>query len=285
MTAIVDLNETLELGTDGSSAEFVEFYRSDRAANSQLVTVSGNFVSFWRLDGQPGAATAVPTTAAALTRTTAGALKQANPTGSKQKWLVRAEITAQSNLTTFWLYDRLLHCGGLSGTDTNPQSVGGSIGRYTGAAAAGNFIFAEIYTQIGNTPTTITASYTNQDGASATTKAVAIGGSGRREAHTWIQLPFADGDTGARAVASVTLAGSTGTAGNFGVTIGHRLASFHIALGGSAVLAGGMTSIRNFLTEPLGPVEVLTDACLALAGVTHGTRAPIVSGQLAFLEK
>jgi hypothetical protein len=43
------------------------------------------------------------------------------------------------------------------------------VSRYTGAAAAGNRIFVEIYTIIGTVATTVTASYTNENGTAGRT--------------------------------------------------------------------------------------------------------------------
>jgi len=77
-----------------------------------------------------------------------------------------------------------------------------------------------IYTAIGATATTATASYTNEAGTSGrTTQAFTIGSSGWFQQWRLLILPLAAGDSGVREVASVTLAASTGTAGNIGVTL------------------------------------------------------------------
>ena len=84
-----------------------------------------------------------------------------------------------------------------------------------------------IYTQIGTTAVTVTASYTNSAGTSGrTTQAVVIGGTAYREAGRVILLPLQSGDTGARAVASVTISATTGTAGAFGVTLVKVIAGY-----------------------------------------------------------
>jgi hypothetical protein len=163
-----------------------------------------------------------------------------------------------ANVQGVWiLYDRLLHIGGLSGTVTTAQTVGGSLTRYTNGL--GNIILAEIYTQIGATPTTIAASYTDQDANSGqTTPAVVCGGTNVREAQRLAPFGVASGDFGVQAVASVTLAGSTGTAGDFGITIAHPLAII-------TTPGAGLGGVADRIVQTPGPIEILTDACLAWA--------------------
>ena len=132
----------------------------------------------------------------------------------------------------------------------------------------GNQIWVEIYTALGSSGTTITASYTNQAGASGrTTKAVSIGGTGNNEAQRMLPLPLQDGDTGVQAVASVTLAGSTGTAGDFGVTVVRPL-------GLGAIPVAGAGFLRDYVTGLPGLPKIDTDASLAMAFLSNGTAAP-----------
>jgi hypothetical protein len=90
-------------------------------------------------------------------------------------------------------------------------------------------------------------------------------------------LPLASGDTGVKAVKTVTLAATTGTAGNFGVVIGHPLA--YIGIGTAGV--GGW---RDFVTGMPGIPEILTDACLAFLWIPQSTTAPELFGGFATLE-
>ena len=118
------------------------------------------------------------------------------------------------------------------------------------------------------TATTITASYTNQAGVSGrTTKPVAIGGTGNREGERMLPLPLQDGDTGVQAVASVTLAASTVTAGSFGVTVVKP-----IGLG--IIPAAGAGYWRDYVSGLPGLPKIDTDACLALAFLANSTTAP-----------
>jgi hypothetical protein len=139
-------------------------------------------------------------------------------------------------------------------------------------------VWAEIYTIIGASSTTITMSYTDQGAASGNTSiATAFGGTGFREVTRCIMLPLAAGDTGVQAVASVTVLATTSTAGDFGVTVGHPLARF-------AISQTGASGWRDFVTGLPGVPEIQTDACLALMWIPNSTTAPELYGCVSFVE-
>ena len=212
----------------------------------------------------------VPSTAAACDAGTVGALPTC-PIFSAltaQRWLVQAE-SMQSNAATGYgalLYDRLSHQGGLSGIVATAQTTNlptAALPRYTTGAQV--WIGLEIYTAVGATATTVTANYTNQAGtAGRTTKAVAFGGSGTNSAGTIVILPLADGDTGVRSVESVTLAATTGTAGNFGVTLIMPLFVLPPAYGGipESIYANGLMAGKM--------IELVSNACLGVLTKANG---------------
>lgn len=269
LTDVSDIANRLTGGNSGTPEHLWHFFDSRIQSAAATATVASRMTSLWRYNKTNGASAGIPTTTAAKpTRTTLGALGQANPGGGRQKWLLGVELSCLQPGTLI-IYDRLLHVGGLSGTVTTAQTVGGgTVDRYAGANSVGNQIWIEIYTQIGATGTTITASYTDQGSAAGnTTQAASIGATGLREAERLIPVPLADGDTGVEAVASVTLAATTGTAGDFGVTVARPLAV--IPCGGS-----GMPAIRDLIAGLPSIPEILTDACLAFAFFAQGTTAP-----------
>jgi hypothetical protein len=178
---------------------------------------------------------------------------------------------------TLILYDRLLHIGGLSGTVTTAQTVGGTITRNTGGK--GNFAFAEIYTQIGSTATTITMSYTDQDGNSGNTSTgVVFGGTNFREATRAIFLPLAANDSGIQSIQSVTLAASTTTAGNFGIVMGRILAYIGVGVAGAA-------GWRDYITGLPSIPKIDDGSCLSLLWMPIGTTAPEILGGFSIVEK
>lgn len=201
-----------------------------------------------------------PTTAAACTRATTGANAYFNPMQdalTAQYWLAQIGIKF-GQAAGLIVSDRLSHQGGLSGTTTGAQTTNlptAALTRY--ASGAGVCIGIHIYSAIGSTATTLTASYTNQAGtAGRTTQAIPFGGSNRNTAGLFFPLPLQDGDTGARSVESVTIAASTATAGAFGVVLYKPL----------CMIPGGVTmDLAGFEDEMWRGgrmVEVLPDACL-----------------------
>ncbi len=276
MAALTDLSDVVNRLTGGNSGapEFINFFKNDRVAGAAGVTVLGRHTSLWEVEGSPGHG-AVPTTVAVPTNATAGGLQQTDPAGSTEKRLIGAHLFA-STPGQLVLYDRLLHIGSLDGTVTTAQTVGGSLGRYTDGI--GVEIWVDIYTQIGTTATTITASYTDENDASKTSPAVAIGGTGLREVQRTIHLPYAAGGRGCKAVTSVTLAATTGTAGNFGVTLAKPIAVFNFPDTPSG-------APYSSLIGTIAPVKIQTDACLAWRWLAAGTVLPRLHGLLSFIEK
>lgn len=255
------------------------FFKNARVNGAAAAApIAGQAMSLWLYQGQPGSDTALPGAVAIPTNATSGALQQDDPGGGRTKYL--QEIGYSGSATgTVLMYDRLLHISGLSGTNAGAQTVGGSITRWTGTAAAGNRIYCEIFTQVGaTTSVTITAAYTNQDGSGATTQAVTFGATNNREAQRWIELPLAAGDTGARGVTSCTLSGTTGTIGDFGITIGRPVCS--VAL---AQVNGYMT--RDFVSMPPSMPQIATGACLAFAFYAASTTVLELFGHAVFIEK
>lgn len=279
MTDIADISDLINRATGGASGtpENIFFSKSARIAGAAATApIAGRLASLWTYDGQPGAG-AAPGAVSIPDETTNGGLKQTDPGGGRQKWLTQFWATGLVGGTLI-LYDRILHIGGLSGTTATAQTVGGTLTRYTDGL--GNLAWAEIYTIIGTTSSTITMSYTDENGtpgsANSTSPAVAFGNTGFREVTRCIQLPLAAGDKGIKSITSVTHA-TTGTAGNYGVTIGHPLA--YLGIGG----AGG-AGWRDFVTGLPGIPEILPNACLAFLWAPATTTAPELLGGISTVE-
>lgn len=271
MGTLADLSAIVNRLTGGNSGapDHPSFWFDNRIQGAAAVAaVIGRMSSFWRFNKTNGANGAIPTSAAACDKSLLGAMPFTNPAGGKQKWLLGLE-GALTQPGAIVLYDRLLHCGGLSGTTTTAQTVGGTLTRYSGTdTSVGNQIWVEIYSQIGTTATTITASYTNQAGTSGrTTQSASIGGTNLREESRVIPLTPQDGDTGVQSVQSVTLAATTGTAGNFGVTIARPILYAQCESQGAA-------TIRDTISGLPSVPEILTDACLAFAILAGNTAVP-----------
>lgn len=268
MGEITDLSAIVNRLTGGNSGapDHPTFWFDSRIQGSAAATtVIGRMGSLWRYNKSNGANGAIPGSVASCDKSTLGAQPFTNPAGGRKKWLLGLEGGLMQP-GVLVLYDRLQHIGGLSATTTTAQSVGGSIGRYT--SGAGNQIWIEIYTQIGSTATTITASYTNQSGTSGrTTLAAAFGGTGLREESRVIPLTLQDGDTGVQSVQSVTVLATTGSAGSFGVTIAHPILY-------AACENVGAATIRDTIAGLPSVPEILTDACLSYAFISSTVTPP-----------
>ena len=131
---------------------------------------------------------------------------------------------------SYTLCDRLTHTGTLDGTLTTEQTTNlptAPLPRFTDGK--GVLMALEIYSTLGTSITTATVKYTNSDGVSGqVSPPFQIGGTGFRETNRLLLIPFQSGDSGVRSVESVTLAGSTGAVGNFGVTLFKPLSIFCI---------------------------------------------------------
>ena len=277
MAALTDLSDIVNRATGGNSGTpqnkfWFKDGRVDAAAAS--APIAGRWVSLWMYEGVP-AGGPTPTTVRAPDNTTDGSLKQASPGGGRQQWIL-GSFGATSQAGTLLIYDRLLDIGGLSGTTTTAQTVGGSITRNTGGE--GNQIWVEINTIIGTTATTITASYTNQAGTSGrTTIATAFGGTGLREAQRMIPLPLQQGDTGVQSVQSVTVLASTTTAGNFGVVILQPL-------GLQPLVGAGIGCMVDYVSGRPGPIENPSGSCIAAAVLCNTTTALQTFGSIHLVE-
>lgn len=282
MAALDDLSDLINRQTGGNNGtpDNLFFHKVPRVAGvAATAPVAGRGCSLWRYDGMP-AGGATPTVGEIPTRTTAGAVPFSAPGGARDKHLISAAI-APLVAGVFVLYDRLFHIGGLSGVVTTAQTVQGTtptpaLTRNTGGA--GNFAFYEVYSLLGTTSTTLTMTYTDQDGNTGRTSAINIGATGFREETRAQRIPLAAGDSGIRAIASVQLTASTGTAGNFGITIARPLAVIPV---GSA----GVMGWRDYTTGLPGIPMIDPNACLSLLFIPGTATATELFGALGFVEK
>lgn len=282
MAAITDLSDLINRQSGGNSGtpNNLFFHKVPRVSGVAATTpIAGRGCSLWTYDGMPTSG-AAPTVAAVPTRTTQGALPFTAPGGSREKHLIGGSITP-SVAGVYLLYDRLLHIGDLNGTVTTSQTVQGTtptpaLTRNTGGA--GNMAWYEIYTAIGTTSSTLTMTYTDQDGNTGNTSTINIGATGFREVTRAQRIPLAAGDSGVRSIQSVQLSVTTGTAGNFGITIAQPLAWIPVGAAGSA-------GWRDYTTGLPGIPTIDTDACLALMFIPTAATAPEVWGCIATIEK
>lgn len=242
-------------------------------SKTTLTAKANRLCSFWQATGLP-AAGATPSTAEAPDRTTVGALGQLDSSSTQRVLRVVLSWSAAS-AGAFILADRLSHQGGLSGTSTSAQTTNlptTALSRYT--SGIGVELALEIYSAIGATATTVTASYTDETSTSGlATPTTLFGGTDFSEASRLIFLPLTGTSKGVKAVASVTLAATTGTAGNFGVTLYRPL------------LALTSTAWRELMDREalfgLGTFDpIVNGACLFWTAVLNSSATGILSGDI-----
>ena len=282
MAALTDLSDLINRQSGGSNGNpnNLYFHKVPRVAGvAATAPIIGRGASLWTYDGMPSSG-AVPTVGAIPDRTTTGALPFVAATGGRDLHLIGASVTPLT-AGVYLLYDRLFHIGGLSGISTADQTVQGStpspaLTRNTGGV--GNIAWYEIYTVIGTSTTTLTMTYTDQDDNTGQTATINIGNTGFREVTRAQRIPLATGDTGVKAIEKVKLTATTGTAGDFGITIAQPLAWIPVG-------AAGTAGWRDYTTGLPGIPVINPNACLALMFIPAAATATEVWGCLATVEK
>jgi hypothetical protein len=277
MSAIDDLSAAINRMTGGNSGnpQFLKMFKSGRVgASAAAATIAGRYTDLWEYNGTRGRGSAPGGTPRNPTNTTDGSLKHTDASGGRTLYIVGGFIYANVGGVLI-IYDRLADVSGLSGTTTTAQTFTLTPTRYTNGL--GNEIWINVYTQIGATGTTATVSYTDDAGNSGqTSDAFVIGGTGFREAQRILPVPLLAGDIGVQAVANVDLVATTGTAGDFGVSLVHPLLETPII----GVPAG---CIRPLMLEA-NPIALEAGASLACAWIAQGTAAPEVRVALQLAE-
>ena len=191
---------------------------------------ANSYCSLWRATGQPGQG-AIPTVVATCNNTTVGTIgfnQQMSPSTSYGAYL---EIATGNAAMTMELHDRLANMGGLNGTLTTAQSVNldlntllatDNIDKRKGDANYSDVQWwLEWYTATGGTAVTATIVVTYNDGTTGNLSVLSLAAT--RPASHMIPLnsliPSAQSGKFIRGIVSVTLSATTGTAGNFGVTV------------------------------------------------------------------
>ena len=239
---------------------------------------AGTYVSLWRATGQPGQG-AIPAAAAACNNATVGGIgfsQQVYPVTSYGAYL---EAATGNSAMTLEIHDRLAHMGGLNGTLTTAQTVGidfASLSSDNLAARKGDANYSDIqwwlewYTATGATVATATVGVTYNDGTTGTlTVSLAATRPGSLAIPLNGLIPAAGAGKYIRAITTVTLSATTGTAGSFGVTA----TRLRMSIG---------TPIANFKSvadwAALGLPEIFNGSCLFPIVLTSTTSSGTVRG-------
>lgn len=190
---------------------------------------AGQFHSLWRATGQPGQG-AIPTAAAVCNNSLLGGFQYTQQTAPATSYIGYLEVVCSNSSVTLELHDRLIHRGGLVGNVATAQTAGvdlhANLATDNLAARIGDANYSDVqwflewYTDTGATVATVTVNVTYNDGTSGNLTGISLAATRRASFMQPLNglIPAVDSGKFIRAVNTVTLSVSTGTAGNFGVT-------------------------------------------------------------------
>ena len=239
---------------------------------------AGTYVSLWRATGQPGQG-AIPAAAAVCNNALTGAIGFTQQTAPATSYGAYLEAATGNAAMTLEIHDRLAHMGGLVGNVTTAQTVNldlNSLSADNLVERKGDSNYSDVqwwlewYTSTGSTAASATVAVTYNDD---TTGTLSVSLAATRPASLMIPLngymPAAAAGKFIRAVTSVTLTATTGTAGSFGVTatrprmtIGCPIANFKFIADWAA----------------LGLPEIYNESCLFPIVLTSTTSSGTVRG-------
>ena len=196
------------------------------------------------------------------------------PAPSGVRYLAGVDITAL-NTGTIFVYDRVWSCSGFSGTMAGAQAVTGfpALTR-PDVNGTGLELWVECYTATGPSPSNITVQYTNTAGTSGR-NTISVSHPTPMPAGRMYNVNLQSGDAGVKSIESVTLSASTGTAGNFGVSLMRRLAVIPISV-------VSVTNSMDFASVKMPVVQ--ENAAINLVHLATGGTIGNILGNLVFIE-
>lgn len=192
--------------------------------DKQTITgqAGATIVSLWRATGQPGQG-AIPAAAANCNNATVGGVGFTQQTPPATSYGAYLELATSNASMTLEMHDRLMHMGGLNGTLLTAQTVGIDFNGITADnmdKRIGDANYSDIqwwlewYTATGSSAVTATIAVTYNDGTTGNLSALSLAAT--RPASFMAPLngliPAAAAGKYIRAVNSVTLSATTGTA-------------------------------------------------------------------------
>lgn len=276
------LSDLIAEATTGGKSQMLLFSKSPTTGTS-----ANNAVSAWAFGALPstGGVGGTSGTGRKTIRTTAGALRFANPAGGDQLHLTT--WTAQATqVSSLMLYDRLwdMTYNHATSTSTAIDSANRPDRYQTSVLAPGNFVAGEITTALSATAHNITVTYVDQDGNAAEAAAAyaapvsAVAGRAPLVAGNWF-VPLNAGDTGARYLTNIAQSTITSVTGISNFWIGHPIAMMPFPVANVPFVLDGINSAFNLQ-------RIYDDACLAFytpavaaaATITYTGLIQLVSG-------
>lgn len=245
--------------------------------------VAGSPMSLFNVGNWPTASGVGGTsgTGRACTRTTTGALGQADATGGDTLHLVGANVHANIAAMNLMLYDRLwdMTYNHATATSTAVDAANRPTRYQTTGLAPGNFIGGEVTTALSATAHNLTITYVDNAGNAAEAAAAyaapvsAAAGRFPTVAPSWF-VPLSAGDLGVQYITNVAQSTITSVTGITSWWIGHPLAFFACPL-------ANMLYPYDFVGSPIGLERIYDEACLGLIDFQKSaTNATTFTGQI-----
>ena len=240
---------------------------------------AGTFVSLWRATGQPGQG-AIPAAADICTNVLTGAMGFTQQTLPATSYGGYGYVSTSNSAMSVEIHDRLMHMGGLNGTLTTAQSpnldLHANIASNNLTARIGDANYSDVqwwlewYTATGSTAVTATVTCVYNDATTATLNASLAA---TRPAGFMLPLnglvPAAQSGKYIRAIPTVQLSATTGTAGSFGITVTRPRFTMPSAL-------ANFQTVYNW--ADLGLPEIYNESCLFPVVLTSTTSSGTVRG-------
>jgi hypothetical protein len=252
------LSDLISEATTGGKSQLLLYSKAATTA-----TTVGNAFSCFNVGALPSASGVGGTsgTGRVCTRTTTGALKQANAGGGDTLHLTTWTGQA-SAVSSLMLYDRLwdMTHNHASSLTTNVDASNRPTRYQTTGLAPGNFVSGEV-TTAGTTAHNITLTYVDDAGNSAEAAtayafpATAVAGRSPTVAGSWF-VPLNAGDLGARYLTVVAQSTITSVTGITSWWIGHPISMMPFPVANVPFVMDGINSAFNLQ-------RVYDDACLA----------------------
>ena len=262
------LSDLISEATTGGKSQMLQF---TKAGGAGIVGRSNSLFNLgpWPAAGGTGGTTG---TGRACTRTTTGALSQANAAGGDQLHITTTTVQASVAGQMLLLYDRLWDMTHTMTVDPRSCDAANVPTRYqTAALAPGNFFSGEVTTVLPAATPTITLDYVDQDGNNVTGPALSTIYSAAAvntipfTAPSWF-YPLDPADTGLRSLQNSANAINLSAAMASGVVtwfIGHPLMFVPMPLANTPVIIDGINSAFNLS-------RVYDDACLCFLELSKG---------------
>lgn len=238
-------------------------------------TVAGQFFSLWQANGFPAPGATPTGVASVCTLPLLGAPSFDQQTAPATSYLAWHSLLASNSNTSVEVHDRLAHVGGLSGTVTTAQGALSLVTTAPSSARLGdatNFSdvqwWLEVYSPLGSTAVNATVNVTYNNNSTGNLTAFSLAATPR--AGRLYPLISASPGLFIKAVNSVTLSATTGTAGNFGITATRQR---------SVLFANVANKAESFDWAMLGFPELPNDTCLMYIVPCSTTTTGTIRGQ------